>query len=293
MFFRSMNTLLIIIASCLWGITGLFVSALTAEGYSLLHIVAVRSAVTAVSIALILAVADRKSLKVSLRDLPLFAGMGIASFAAFNFCYFASIQRIGMGPAAVLLYTAPVFIMFLARIIYHEPLTAAKLTAVPIAFAGCALVSLAGGGGSADGLGIFLGVMSGFCYGLYSVIGRAALSRYKPLTVTLWTFVFSAAATVPAAIVAGGWPELTLPRAGLLTVMALVSGAITYALYTAGLAGTEPTKASVLATFEPAVAAVCGMIFRHEPVTVMSVGGIMLVLSAVILISVCGRKKRD
>ena len=287
-----MNAFLIILASSLWGITGLFVSALTGEGYSLVHIVAVRSAVTAVSLAVLLAVTDRKALKVSPRDLPLFAGMGIASFAAFNFCYFASIQRIGMGPAAVLLYTAPVFIMIMARIIFKEPLTAAKLSAVPIAFAGCAMVSLAGGSGSADGLGIFLGVMSGFCYGLYSIIGRAALKKYKPLTVTLWTFIFSAAATVPASAAWGGWPALTPPRAGLLLLMAMISGAVTYALYTCGLAGTEPTKASVLATFEPAVAAVCGMVFRHEPVTVMSVGGIVLVLAAVVIISVGGRAKK-
>lgn len=284
-----MKSFLIIIASCLWGITGLFVSALTADGYSLVHIIAVRSAVTAAALALLLAVTDRKALKVSPRDLPIFAGMGIASFAAFNFFYFASIQRIGMGPAAVLLYTAPVFIMIMSRAIYHEKLTAAKLTAVPIAFAGCAAVSMSGGSGGFDAAGVIFGIASGFCYGLYSVIGRTALQKYKPLTVTLWTFIFSAAATVPVAVISGGWPALTLPRAGMLLLMAMVSGALTYAMYTYGLSGTEPTRASVLATFEPAVAAVCGMVFRHEPVTVLSVGGIILVLAAVVIISVGGR----
>ena len=95
---------------------------------------------------------------------------------------------------------------------------------------------------------------------------------------------------MPAAAFIGGWPDLTLPRAGLLLLMAMISGAVTYALYTSGLAGTEPTKASVLATFEPAVAAVCGMVFRHEPATPMSVGGIILVLAAVVIISLGGRK---
>ena len=78
---------------------------------------------------------------------------------------------------------------------------------------------------------------------------------------------------------------MSLKRAALLISMALVSGALAYGLYTLGLSGVEPTHASVLATIEPVVAAVCGVLFNGEPMHIVSVIGILLVVAAVVVMN--------
>jgi drug/metabolite transporter (DMT)-like permease len=295
---KSASYLMIIIAAAAWGVTGLFVNALRAEGYSLSQIIAVRSCVTAAAMAILTALTDRKNFKINPRDIWMFGGTGIVSFTLFSWSYFAAIGRIGMGPSAVLLYTAPLFIMLLSRIIWKEPLTARKLTAVPLAIAGCVCVSLApliakdGAAGLSslftgglDLIGVALGLLSGLTYGLYSIFGKAALKKYSGITVTLWTFICASAVTVPAAAIGGGWPELSVKRALLLVSMALVSGAFTYTFYTLGLSNVEPTHASILASIEPVVAAVCGVLFNGEPMHIVSVIGILLVVAAVVVMN--------
>ena len=130
-----------------------------------------------------------------------------------------------------------------------------------------------------------MGLLSGLTYGLYSIFGKAALKKYSGITVTLWTFICASAVTVPVAAIGGGWPELSVKRALLLVSMALVSGAFTYTFYTLGLSNVEPPHASILASIEPVVAAVCGVLFNGEPMHIVSVIGILLVVAAVVVMN--------
>ena len=59
-----------------------------------------------------------------------------------------------------------------------------------------------------------------------------------------------------------------------------------YLLYTRGLEGLENGKASIMASIEPVVATVVGVIIYHETLTLMSAAGVILVLSAIVLLNV-------
>ena len=134
---------MIIAAAAAWGVIGLFINALRAEGFTLTQIIASTALVTAAAMAVITAVTDKSNFRINPRDFWMFAGTGIASYTFESYSYYTAIGRIGLGPAAVLLYTSPFFIMLLSRIIWKEKLTARKLTAVPLAVAGCVCVSVA------------------------------------------------------------------------------------------------------------------------------------------------------
>lgn len=292
---------MIIAAAAAWGVIGLFINALRAEGFTLTQIIASTALVTAAAMAVITAVTDKSKFRINPRDFWMFAGTGIASYTFESYSYYTAIGRIGLGPAAVLLYTSPFFIMLLSRIIWKEKLNARKLTAVPLAVAGCVCVSVApaiaeGGisalfSGGLDLAGIAIGLFSGFTFGLYTIFGKAALEKYSGITVTLWSFIFASAATVPAAVIRGGWPTPNFKRAALLISMALVSGAFAYGLYTLGLDGVSPTHASVLATIEPVVAAVCGILFNEEPLAAASIIGILLVVAAIAVMNTKPKEK--
>ncbi len=279
-------TIYVIAAAVLWGMIGLFVKDLDALGFSSMQLVACRAAVTALGLFLYLLITDRKKLRVRLRDLWMFVGTGVCSFAMFNYCYFYTINEAGLTVAAILLYTSPVFITVMSALIFRERLTGKKLIALALAVAGCVLVSGLGQSGALPGRALLTGILSGFGYALYSIFGQAALKRYDPVTVTFYTFLFAAAATVPLAepaafaALAGSWPV-----AGKLLALGVFSCVLPYLLYTKGLSGMEASRAGVLACCEPVVAALLGIFLYKESASWDRLLGIALVLGAVLTLN--------
>jgi drug/metabolite transporter (DMT)-like permease len=60
---------------------------------------------------------------------------------------------------------------------------------------------------------------------------------------------------------------------------------VPYMLYTYSLTGLENGRASILASVEPVVASLLGVFVYHEKMTVASAAGVLLVLSAILLLN--------
>ncbi len=285
---RNAGPLLIILAGCFWGSMGIFVRKLSEYGLSPIQIVAVRITVAALAFALLLLVKDRSGFRIALRDLPLFLGLGLGSILFFTVCYFSAITMMPLSTAAILLYTSPIWIMLMSVLFFREKLNRNKLIALALAFAGCVFVSGISGGGLTV-TGLLLGLGSGIGYGLYSILGTIALRKYSPYTVTTYTFLIAAAGSwfvcSPADLIsrfsAGNSVEITL----FSCLTGLVTAVIPFLAYTLGLRTVEASKAGILATIEPMVATLVGMIVFSEPLTLLSGLGIVLILTAVILLN--------
>ncbi len=284
MFRKRLPYFFVIIAAALWGTIGIYGKYLSAAGFSTLQIVSVRAFVSALSIFLFLLVRDRRLLRIEVKDFPYFIGTGIISIVFFNWCYFIAIEKTSLSVAAILLYTAPAFVMIFSAVLFKEKMTRRKVTALVLTFAGCVLVTMFTKGTS-HGIsvsGILAGLGSGLGYALYSIFGRYALKKYDSYTVTLYTFVFASAFLLPTSNIKGTilllHNQSVLVYAVLLGVLATV---LPFVLYTKGLSQLETSKASIIATIEPVVAAIIGIAFFREPVSLSKVTGILLVIFAV------------
>ena len=131
----------IVTAAALWGCIGMFLKLLTAAGLSSMEGVAVRSLAACLLYGGFLLVTDPKALRIHPKDWYYFFGTGVCSLLFFNWCYFNAISRSSMSVAAVLLYTAPVFVTLMSALFFHEAITPVKLIALAVTFAGCALVT--------------------------------------------------------------------------------------------------------------------------------------------------------
>ena len=69
-----------------------------------------------------------------------------------------------------------------------------------------------------------------------------------------------------------------------VTLAAVVSAVIPFLAYTLGLERVEASKAGILATIEPMVATLIGILVFSEPLTLMSGVGILMILSAVVIL---------
>ena len=215
------------------------------------------------------------------------------SIAFYNVCYFACIELCGLSFAAILLYTAPCFVVLLSAFFFKEKLTAHRFGSLVLAFLGCLLVVGVGSGNfGLSGFGILLGLASGIGYAFYSLFARVALKHYEPLTVMFYTFVCAALALIPfshpAAIVG-----LALNSSTSLVIMlalSLVSTVLPFVCYTTGLAHMETGKASIMAFIEPMVSLLIGVLVFGEVLTLLNVFGVVMILCAVVLLNLPEKK---
>ena len=104
----------IILAGCLWGSMGLFVRRLGAMGLDSMEIVELRSLLAAALLFTVTAIRNPRQLKVTKHNLIPLGCSGVFSIIFFNYCYFSTIRLLNLSAAAILLYTAPIFVMLLS-----------------------------------------------------------------------------------------------------------------------------------------------------------------------------------
>ncbi len=248
-----------------------------------MQVLAMRSVLSAFFMFIFLLFKNKKLLKIELRDLWMFVGTGVISLTFFSVCYFHTIIESGASVAVILLYTSPIFVLLLSALIFKEKITKFKIIALVLTFAGCILVSGAGGENHLSLRGFLIGLCAGLGYALYSIFSRFALKKYDSLTVTFYTFLFSSVSAVPLSNAAAMIPLLNSTSVLLLCGIALVCTVLPYIFYTYGLTGLENSKAAIFVTVEPLVGTLVGILLWHEEITLFKACGILFIFTALLI----------
>lgn len=279
----------VLAAGTFWGTMGFFARSLYAAGFGPLEVAQTRITTGLVLVGLYILLFNRSQFKVKLKDIWCFLGTGIVSLLLFSTCYFSALNYTSLAVAAILLYTAPFFVMLMSLVLFKEKMNGKKVMALLLAFTGCVLVSGVGGDEDVSWIGILLGLGSGFFYALYSIFGRYAINRgYGAWTMTFYTFLFC---SIGCAFLSD-WQVIgsvmTADSANILWVLGLgfVTAFLPYVLYSTGLEHMESSKASILASVEPVVSALFGVFVFHETMSLWGVLGIALVLGAIVVLNV-------
>ncbi len=276
-------------AAMLWGILVIFVKQLSGAGLSSMEIVTLRVYGSALILVTGLLLYNKKLLQIKLKDCWCFVGTGVVSIVFFSWCYFRNVTVSSVAVSSILMYTSPVWVTILSRFVFGERIGIRKVVALCMAIAGCGLVSgITGGLGAVSVEGILLGLGSGIGYGLYSIFGRLALEKgYHPMTVSVYTFLFACIGVLP--FVKVGELMETMNKQPVLWgwafAMAFLCTCMSFTLYTVGLKYMEAGRAAVLATLEPIVTTLVGVIVYKEGLNVVMILGIVLVLGASVLIN--------
>lgn len=284
---KTKSYIYVILGAVCWGFIGLFTRQLNAAAVPMGNIVFVRNFGSILLLSVIFFIKDRHIFKIQWKHLPLFIGSGVLSVLCLAWCYFTCQQLVSLAVAGILLYLAPTFVVLMSAILWKEPLTKRKVLALLLALVGCALVSgIAGGDLSISLKGFLLGVASGFCYATYTIFAHYTLRYYSAYTVTFWTFVVSGIGSltflnVPSIVASFSESKTILAMAGLVVVATVLP----YLFYTKGLEGVESGRASIIASVEPVVGALIGVIVFHEQLTFWIVLGIVCVLAGVVILA--------
>lgn len=278
---------MVIGAASLWGSLGLFGRLAFEHGVTPLQLASVRAALAFVGV-LPLALWRPAVLRVRPADLPLLIAYGAVSVGLFYYVYMEAVDRVPLAVAAALLYTAPGWVVALAWSVGWEPVRIRRLLPLTMVLAGAFLVTgawqlLVAGVGAIGLAGALFGLASGLAYALYTLIGKRVRARYSVPTTILYAYGIG---TLVLAIGAPPWAAITEhPEAtGIILLMGLGPTLLAALLFYAGLHHIDASAASMLATIEPVVAALLGLVWLAEGLSVATILGTALILGAAVIL---------
>jgi drug/metabolite transporter (DMT)-like permease len=200
---------------------------------------------------------------------------------AFSYAYIS----LDTGVGALILFGAVQLSMILIGLFKGNKLHLAEWLGVLVAFTGfvyLVLPSLS----TPSFLGFVLMTLAGFAWGIYSLLGRGSPS---PIADTTYNFLRTTPLIVILVLVSLSSTHIT--QKGV--ILAILSGAITsgigYTIWYLALRGLSVTQAAVVQLLVPIIAAIGGVLFANEMISLRLIVSSLLVLGG-ILIVVLGRK---
>jgi drug/metabolite transporter (DMT)-like permease len=247
---------------------------------------------TAVCLAAIALASNRSALRPPTgRQLLLVTALGLTGVALLHWTYFVAIDRLTVGMALLLEYTAPVLVALWARFVQHEQVRRRLWFALVLSVAGLAVVAQVWQGFVLDPVGVAAGFGASLSFAAYFLIGEHGVSRHEPLTVMLWAFVVAAIAfnlvspvtAVDATLtdsvsLLGALSEWSAPLLALLAWVVVMGTVMPFGLELLALQHLRATTVTTVAMLEPVGAAMLGWVWFGESLSpVQCLGGIAVV----------------
>ena len=221
--------------------------------------------------------------------------LGMFGVAASNYFYYVAIQKTSVAIAIIVQYTAPVWVLLYVVARRQQKLSLQKVAAVGVAVAGIALtIGIVGGKSSSvfrvDSFGLLAALLASFSFAFYNVGGHRILARHDRWRVLVWTLtsaaVFWLFVNPPWKVVAEHYAPA---QWGFLFVFSMISVLGSFSLYFLGLQHLEPTRAIIASCLEPVFSILLAAAFLGEVVRPIQTVGIVLVLSAIVIVQLPGR----
>ncbi|MFD2637793.1 DMT family transporter [Piscibacillus salipiscarius] len=286
---------MVVLGASFWGLTGLFVQNLYAFGFSPWQVVTLRLTMSSLILLILLWTMARSYLKIRLIDLPYFIGLGLFSISFFNWFYFQVMELSSLSVAVVFVYTSPVFAAIIAKILFKESLTLAKISAIILTIIGSAFAIkfIPLGEFSLTLKTVMFGLLAGFFCSTYSLLGKNVSRWYHPFTITFYAMLCGSVFLLPTSQI---WQhkhqflngDVWLNLFGIV----IISTVLAYLIYTIGLSYIESSKATILSSIEIVVAVLVGVVVFEEALTGWQTLGFGLVFVSLFL-TVFSFKKRE
>jgi drug/metabolite transporter (DMT)-like permease len=268
----------------MWALNGNLGRYLLDDGVSAFRLSELRSLGSWLLLLVVLGLARRDLLRVDRHDLPALAVLGVLGLAGVHATYFAAIDRLEIGVAVTIQYLAPLLLLLWLRLFHGRRLPAGLWGAVGLSAVGCFLVVRAYDVDDIDAVGIAVAFGAALTFAFYMVGSERAGHAHEPVTTLFWAFAF---ASVFWALAAPWWDfpfhELGSTRNALLAAGVVVIGTLLpFMCMVAAVRHIPASRAAVVATLEPVLAAVFAWIIHDEALAAVQVAGGVAVIAAVV-----------
>lgn len=197
-----------------------------------------------------------------------------ASLGAMNAVFYVALGRIPLGIAVAIEFVGPLGVAVWASRRRIDYLWVA-LAALGLAL----LLPMQSGAAALDPLGVLCALAAGVGWALYIIFGQKA-GRAHGATAATWGLMVAALLTVPLGVVDAGVRLIDPDILPFGVGVAIFSSALPYTLEMIALRRLSTKVFGTLMSFEPAMAAVAGVVLLHERLTVMQWSAIAAIVVA-------------
>lgn len=276
---------LVLVAGVGFGTLGIFGTYAQRAALSIPTVLLYRFLIATVAVWGALAIQGRLRLLHG-RTLLAAAALGSLGYATMSGLFFLGLEYMTAGLVAIIFYTYPAFVVILALLTVGERVTGATVIALCLALGGVGLVVSADPAGASH-VGIAITVGAGLTYAVYITTSRAVLERTDSLLLTAHVLPAAGVTFLVGGGITGNLVVPTAPSAwAILVGLGLLGTAIPVFTFFAGLSRIGASRTGIVSTIEPLVTVGLGVALFAEPVTVPTVVGGGLILSAVVLLQV-------
>ena len=240
----------------------------------------------AVLMLAIMLIVQRKDFSVTKGELKVLGSLGML-FAASSITYYQSFHFMDAGIASTILFVYPVMVAVIMATFFREKVTASTVTSIILALVGIGLLYKGDAGISLSTMGVLLVMVSSLTYAVYIVIVNQSSIRMSSLKLTFYVLLICMLCLLAYSFTS---PDLYLmlppsPRAWFFACwLGLVPTVLSLVFMTIAVHEVGATPTAIMGALEPLTAVAIGVMVFDESLTFRLAVGIVLILSAVLLI---------
>ena len=281
------------LSSSTFGLAPLFTLLLIGVGYSSFEVLTYRWGVASLCLVAY-GLAAGCDFRLGRRELATVFLLSIFR-AATSLSLVIAYQNIASGVASTIHFMYPLVVALVMMCFFRERGTVWTFVAIGLSIVGAVLLSQ-GNDGFTRGdmtLGIVSSVVSVVAYGGYIVgVRKSRAAEIDSTVLTCYVMAFGALFFIIGGCFTGGIRLETDPHTWLYILgIALPATAVSNMALVRAIKSIGPTLTSVLGAMEPLTAVVIGVWVFAEPLTLQGVGGILLIVAAVSVVVLRGRRQ--
>lgn len=288
---------LYLLGTLLFAINGTVVKSLLLGGIDAAHLSEIRSAGAFLILLVLVLITRPRALIVRRSEWLLLAAYGMIGVFLTQFLYFVSIQRLQIGIALIIEFTAPLMVVLWIRFGRGQYVRSTVWIGLALALGGLALIAQVWQGMVLDGLGVLAGLGAAAALALFYILAEQSRRGNPPrdaLSLMMWglggaTLLWSvlqpwwsfpwgqfSGASIP---LGGSGPEVS---AWVLAAWMIVLGtAVPFTLATQSLGFLSASQASIIGMTEPLLASIIAWLVLGEVLTPIQIAGGAIVLVGV------------
>lgn len=286
------------LAAVLFAVNGSVSKVVLESGLDPSWLAALRCTGSAAGLGLVLLAVSPRRLRTNLRELPALVLLGFAGAAMVQWLYFVAIDRIPIGIALLLEFTAPVFVAFYVRFVRRQEVRTLTWLAIGLALGGLALVAQIWTDTGLDPVGALAGIGAAVCVATYFLVGSHTVAARDTGSLTFYMFFFGAVFwsaarpwwTFDSSTITGGTSMLgifdgtTVPVWAAIAWIVVLGTLAPYSLNLAALRHISPTAVGVVGMSEPLGAGLVAWAWLGQIMRPIQIFGGLVVLAGIVLV---------
>ncbi len=232
-----------------------------------------------------------KSEKVDRKDMKRMLLLAFFGVALNQILFFEGLNLTTPINASIIMVGTPILVLVMAHFVIGDKISGRKLLGIILGFSGAAFLVLRNGHltlSSDTVLGNLLVFVNAASYGLFLVMVKPLMSKYKPLTVMKWVFTFGLIFVVPVSvgkIIHTNFSVIPLDIWLSILYVVVFTTIFAYFLNNYSLQRISPSANSSYIYLQPILASIVAVFAGKDKLTVTEIVASLLIFSGVYFVN--------